>query len=232
MKTIKLYSILILIIIPIITIGQSENIKTKLTTQLDSLSYALGVYCTSPVKQSGITDIDINLFIKGFVDVLNNNEGVMTMDQALNLLNSYSEREKQKLAAENLRIGQKFLEENAKKPGIQIDPSGIQYKIISKGSGPKPLPTDVVKVHYHGTKIDGTIFDSSVDRGSPTEFPLNRVIKGWTIGVGLMNVGSKYILYIPSELAYGTNPRQGGPIKPNEVLIFEVELLEIKPGGK
>jgi len=152
----------------------------------------------------------------------------MTIDEAMVILNNYVVEERERAAQEILKEGQRFLDENAKKEGVIVDESGVQYKILKLGNGPKPTATDVVKVHYHGTKIDGTVFDSSVNRGEPAEFPLNRVIKGWTIGVALMNVGSKYIFYIPSELAYGANPRQGGPIKPNEMLIFEVELLEIK----
>ena len=126
--------------------------------------------------------------------------------------------------------GKAFLAENKKKEGVIETASGLQYKVVKMGTGPKPHETDKVKVHYHGTLIDGTVFDSSVERGEPIEFPLNGVIKGWTEGVQLMPVGSKFIFYIPSDLAYGD--RDAGPtIKGGSTLIFEVELLEINPAG-
>ncbi|MDF1518127.1 MAG: FKBP-type peptidyl-prolyl cis-trans isomerase, partial [Lutibacter sp.] len=112
--------------------------------------------------------------------------------------------------------------------GVQVTASGLQYIILKEGKGDKPFETSTVKVHYHGTLIDGTVFDSSVDRKEPATFAVNRVIKGWTEGLQLMNVGSKFKFFIPQELAYGAFPREGGPIKPFAALIFEVELLEIK----
>ncbi|HEY8405229.1 MAG TPA: FKBP-type peptidyl-prolyl cis-trans isomerase, partial [Flavobacteriales bacterium] len=121
----------------------------------------------------------------------------------------------------------RFLEENKMKDGVQTTPSGLQYKVIHEGNGPKPAATDIVEVHYHGTLIDGTVFDSSVERGEPIRFPLNQVIPGWTEGLQLMSKGSKYILYVPENLAYG--PRSMGSIKPYSTLIFEVELLDINP---
>ncbi|MEM6916565.1 MAG: FKBP-type peptidyl-prolyl cis-trans isomerase, partial [Verrucomicrobiota bacterium] len=124
-------------------------------------------------------------------------------------------------------VGQEFLDENAKKEGVEITESGLQYEVLEEGDGPKPSATDNVTVHYHGTLIDGTVFDSSVDRGSPASFPLNRVIPGWTEGVQLMPVGSKFRFTIPYDLAYG---ERGSPpkIEPYSTLIFEVELLEIE----
>jgi len=124
-----------------------------------------------------------------------------------------------------MQEGIEFLAENSKKPGIVITPSGLQYEVITEASGPKPDATDTVRVHYRGTLTDGTVFDSSYDRGNPIEFPLNGVIPGWTEGVQLMSVGSKYKFYIPQELGYG--PGGAGPIPPYSVLIFEVELLDI-----
>lgn len=200
---------------------------TTLKTEIDSLSYAMGIYNASTMKQANVNEININAFSAGFEDGFAGKESVMTMENALEFLNNFFSKMHQRKAADNLIKGQKFLEENAKKQGVISDPSGLQYKVIKQGDGPKPTSTDVVKVHYHGTLIDGTVFDSSVERGEPVEFPLNRVIKGWTIGVTFMNVGSKFIFFIPSDLAYGPNPRQGSPIGPNELLIFEVELLGI-----
>ncbi len=123
--------------------------------------------------------------------------------------------------------GVKFLEENKSKAGVITTDSGLQYVVLKEGKGENPVATSKVKVHYHGTLIDGTVFDSSVDRGKPSEFMTNRVIKGWTEGLQLMNVGAKYRFFIPQELAYGAFPRQGGKITPFASLIFEVELLEI-----
>ncbi|MCL4136524.1 UNVERIFIED_CONTAM: hypothetical protein GTU68_036805 [Idotea baltica] len=122
---------------------------------------------------------------------------------------------------------EKFLAENKTKEGVVTTASGLQYVVMKKGSGEKPLATSKVLVHYHGTTIDGTVFDSSVDKGKPYDPIINQMIKGWIEGIPLMNVGSKYKFFIPSDLAYGANPRPGGPIKPFAALIFEVELLEI-----
>jgi FKBP-type peptidyl-prolyl cis-trans isomerase FklB len=126
------------------------------------------------------------------------------------------------------QIGLKFLEQNKKKSGVKVTASGLQYEVVKQGTGKKPTPSNTVKVHYTGTLIDGTKFDSSVDRGQPAEFRLDQVIAGWTEGLQLMAVGSKFKFYIPSELAYGDNPREGGPIQPGSTLIFDVELLEVK----
>ncbi len=129
-------------------------------------------------------------------------------------------------AAENLKAGEDFLAENKTKPGVTELPSGLQYQVLHEGSGPKPEATDTVKCHYHGTLIDGTIFDSSVQRGQPAKFPLNMVIKGWTEGVQLMPEGSKWRFFIPSDLGYGDR-QVSAQIGPNSALIFDVELLEI-----
>ena len=128
---------------------------------------------------------------------------------------------------DNKVAGEKFLEENKIKPDVKTTASGLQYLVMKEGTGEKPTAVSKVKVHYHGTLIDGTVFDSSVDRGEPAEFGVSQVIKGWTEGLQLMPVGSKYKFFIPQDLAYGAFPRQGGPIKPFSTLVFEVELLGI-----
>ena len=134
---------------------------------------------------------------------------------------------KNEKAQQNAEKGKKFLEENAQKEGIVTLPSGLQYEILTEGNGDKPAATDAVTCHYHGTLIDGTVFDSSVRRGQPATFPLNRVIKGWTEALQLMPIGSKWRLFLPSELAYGSQ-QVSAEIGPNSTLIFEVELLDIK----
>lgn len=134
---------------------------------------------------------------------------------------------KNEKAQKNAEAGKAFLEENAKKEGIVSLPSGLQYEIIAEGNGAKPSATDAVTCHYHGTLIDGTVFDSSVRRGQPATFPLNRVIKGWTEALQLMPIGSKWRLFLPSDLAYGSQ-QVSAEIGPNSTLIFEVELLDIK----
>ncbi len=136
-------------------------------------------------------------------------------------------KRKQELAAKNLKEGQDFLEENGKKEGVVTLENGLQYEIITEAEGPKPSITSKVKCHYHGTTIHGEVFDSSVKRGAPATFPLNRVISGWTVGVQLMSVGSKYRFFIPAWLAYGEE-QISKEIGPNSTLIFEVELLEIQ----
>ena len=132
------------------------------------------------------------------------------------------------MADPNLEKGEAFLAENAKKEGVKTTASGLQYKVLKEGTGKSPKDTDTVQVHYKGTLLDGTEFDSSIKRGQPAEFPLNRVIPGWTEGVQLMKEGAKYQFTIPSKLAYGERGTPGGPIPPNSTLVFEVELLSIK----
>jgi FKBP-type peptidyl-prolyl cis-trans isomerase len=130
-------------------------------------------------------------------------------------------------SADAAAAGADFLKENAKKEGVKTTASGLQYKVIKEGEGKNPQATDTVRVHYRGTLLNGTEFDSSIKRGEPAEFPLNRVIKGWTEGVQLMKEGAKYQFFIPSNLAYGERGTPGGPIGPNETLIFEIELLKV-----
>ncbi len=202
-----------------------QNVSGK--TEADSMSYALGVNIAASMKQSDMKDVNVLAVAKGIEEALSEKEGVMTNEEAIQFLNAYFTKERERIAAENLEAGKKFLEENATKEGVVVDSTGLQYKVLVEGDGAKPAATDKVKVHYHGTRIDGSVFDSSVEKGKPAEFRLNQVIKGWTIGVQKMSVGSKYVFYIPADLAYGANPRPGGPVKPNDVLIFEVELLDI-----
>jgi len=146
--------------------------------------------------------------------------------EAQGVIQKYLAEQQSKKSNDNLAKCKSFLDENGKKKGIITTASGLQYEVVKEGTGPKPTINDTVKTNYHGTLIDGTVFDSSVDRGEPVEFPVGAVIKGWTEALQLMSVGSKYRLYVPSDLAYGD--RGQGPITPNSALIFDLELLEIK----
>jgi len=193
---------------------------------MDSVSYSLGISVANNLKNSGFESIETDAMSSAFNDVFSGKEERITEEDANLLIQEYflalSEKKSQEATAE----GSSFLVENAKKEGVITTSSGLQYEIITNGTGATPTETDQVTVHYHGTLIDGTVFDSSVDRGQPATFPVNGVIPGWVEALQLMNVGSKYKLYIPSDLAYGERGA-GGSIGPNATLIFEVELLSI-----
>ncbi len=205
---------------------KSQPKKVDLKTSKDSVSYCLGVWAANSFKQT-FKEIDPAIFAAA-MDAVYKNEGVK-IDQTASMafLDTYVKGVQEKAAGENIAVGQKFLADNAKKEGIQVLPSGVQYRVITMGTGAKPIGSDKVKVHYEGKLTDGTVFDSSIRRGEPVEFPLDGVIKGWTDALQNMPMGSKWELFIPSDLAYGANPPQGSNIQPNAVLIFEVELLEI-----
>ena len=206
----------------------------------DPLSYFLGISVGQQMGSSGfrLTDLDLEGLIAGFRDGIENKEPALTQSQLVEartkiqtLLQSRQEEQQQVMAqksAANKAKGEKFLAENAKQEGVKELEGGIQYKELKAGSGASPKPTDTVQVHYTGTLIDGTKFDSSVDRGEPATFPVNRVIQGWQKAIPQMKVGGKWMLYIPSDLAYGDQGSPSGGIGPNEVLIFEVELLGIE----
>jgi len=197
-----------------------------LKTTQDSLSYAIGLSVANFYKQQNITNINTALVTRAIKDVNSNSKLALDEQQAQTCMMSYMQKAKAEKSAGNKKIGEAFLAANKNKPGIVTLPSGLQYQILKAGTGPKPSATDTVKCHYHGTLIDGRVFDSSVDRGEPIELTVNRVIPGWTEALQLMPVGSKWKLFIPSNLAYGD--QQAGPlIAPGSTLIFEVELLDI-----
>lgn len=203
-----------------------KNAGTSMKTQLDSISYSLGVSIGNNFKTNQLESVDVEILAKGMKDALSGTTAV-TQEEADAAIQKYmADREKVK-GEENLKKGKAFLEENKKKEGVKTTPSGLQYIVMKEGTGAKPTLNDKVTTHYHGTLTDGTVFDSSVDRGEPATFPVSGVIPGWTEALQMMPVGSKYKLFVPSELAYGERGA-GGKIPGNTVLVFEVELLKIE----
>ena len=205
---------------------------TELNTDEQKLGYIIGMDIGKSLREQG-TGVDLDTLMEAIRATYNNEELAMTLDEAAAVRKAYVEKRQAAQQAEsaaaggaNLAEGQKFLAENKLKEGIQVTDSGLQYKVLTMGDGAKPAATDTVKVHYRGTLLDGTEFDSSYARNEPISFALNRVIPGWTEGVQLMPIGSKFMFYIAPELAYGAGG--GGPIPPNSTLIFEVELLDIE----
>ena len=196
-------------------------------------SYAYGYRMGKGLKAQG-ADFDVQALAKGMADAFSDAKPSMTEEEMqaafqafVQQVQSKQEGMAKKAANDNKGVGEKYLADNKAKPGVVTTPSGLQYKVLKQGTGAKPKATDTVTVHYEGKLIDGKVFDSSIQRGEPASFPLNGVIAGWTEGLQLMPVGSKFQFFIPSNLAYGENPRPGGPIGPNAVLTFEVELLKI-----
>ena len=212
---------------------EPEFVVVNLEDKEHKLSYALGLNFSDQLKkQLGLT-IDVDVFVQGFKDGYTGESPLLSPDEAQKILIEMQEEqraqqqaEKNKMAEENKKAGETFLAENMKKEGVVALDSGLQYKVIKAGDGPKPKKTDAVSCHYRGTLLDGTQFDSSYDRGQPAQFRVDQLIPGWTEALQLMPTGSKWELYIPSYLAYGARP--AGQISPNSTLIFELELLEIK----
>lgn len=193
---------------------------------MDKISYALGLSIANNFLTSGIKEVNVESFTKGLQDVLTNGELTMSYDDAKNLINEYFSKLQDERLELNLKAGEEFLGINKGKAGVTTLPSGLQYEVLAKGEGKTPSATDQVKCHYHGTLIDGTVFDSSVQRGEPATFGVNQVIPGWVEALQLMPIGSKWRLFIPSNLAYGA-AGAGQAIEPNSTLIFDVELLDI-----
>ena len=219
---------------------QTAPVASVLTldTADQKISYFAGYNMAQSVSNDDTVDFDIDLLIAGIRDAAAAKESQVSQEQVQAASDELQQRmqakaeelrvEAEKKAAENQQAGVTFLETNKAKEGVTTTESGLQYEVLDKGSSEKsPAPTDVVKVHYHGKLIDGTVFDSSVDRGEPASFPLNTVISGWTEGLQLMSEGDKFRFTIPAELAYGE--RAQGQIPGNSVLIFDVELLEVLP---
>lgn len=193
---------------------------------MDKISYALGLSIGNNFLSSGIKNVDLQSFTKAMEDVLKGNKSEMDYDEAKNIINEYFAKLQEEKLTLNLKASQEFLDKNKQRPEVVTLPSGLQYEILKEGNGKIPTANDQVTCHYHGTLIDGTVFDSSVQRGTPATFGVGQVIKGWVEALQLMPEGSKWRLYIPSELAYGA-AGAGQSIEPNSTLIFDVEILEI-----
>jgi FKBP-type peptidyl-prolyl cis-trans isomerase FkpA len=213
----------------------SPDKKISLETLQQKGSYIMGYQQGRSLKMREFdTEIEMDIFIQGFKDALKG-ESLIEEKDMNEIFREFFQGVRERLEAKrnvlgdkNKAEGEQFLKENAQKEGVTVTDSGLQYQVLTEGTGPKPAPTDTVTVHYVGTLIDGTEFDSSIKRDEPAKFPLNRVITGWTEGLQLMNKGAKYKFFIPSNLGYGERG-QGAIIGPHAVLIFEIELMEFEP---
>lgn len=240
MKIIKVLSLLMVAVI--MSSCNNKAVSNKpLKTEIDSVSYALGVNIGTSIKTS-FDEVDNELLIQGYMNVLDSSNILIENDKVETILRTYMQKKQVETQAKQKEealkkaedqfadvkaAGEKFLQENMTKEGVEITESGLQYIVMNEGTGEKPTATSKIKIHYHGYLTDGTVFDSSVDRGEPYESLANQFIPGFTEGLLLMSEGSKYKFFIPQDIGYGAFPRQGGVIKPFAALIFEVELLEI-----
>lgn len=199
-----------------------------MSQDIHAVSYCIGLSVADSLAQQELDGIDPQVMAEAIADVFQGRTPKFSPEQANQVIQQYL----QDVMASKFEVfkkeGEDFLANNAKKDGVHTTASGLQYEVMEEGTGNKPTANDTVKVHYHGTLIDGTVFDSSVTRGMPATFGVHQVIKGWTEALQLMPVGSKYRLYIPQDLAYGAHPHPGGAIKPYMALIFDVELLGIE----
>lgn len=193
---------------------------------MDKLSYALGLSMGHNFLGSGIKSLNVEDFAKGVEAVYKQEKPEISFDEAKKIINEFFPNLQDEIAETNKQAGKEFLAENAKRSGVVVLPSGLQYEVLAEGKGRKPKATDKVQCHYHGTLIDGQVFDSSIQRGTPAVFGVNQVIPGWVEALQLMPEGSRWKLYIPADLAYGEQGA-GGSIPANATLIFEVELIKI-----
>jgi FKBP-type peptidyl-prolyl cis-trans isomerase FklB len=198
----------------------------KLENSNDSLSYALGVSIATNLAESGLNEVDYDKFLQGIREHMDSTSA-MDVETAETFIRESMKKMAEAKSETNKKAGEDFLAANKSKDGVVTTASGLQYKVVSEGTGAQPDANDKVTVHYHGTTIDGKVFDSSVERGQPASFGLNQVIPGWTEGLQLMKKGAKYTFYIPQNLAYGA--RATGPIEAYSTLIFDVELIEVEP---
>ena len=198
-----------------------------MTDEIKAVSYCIGMSVAGSLKQQNLGDISPEVIGEAIKDIFEGNELKYSPEEADGIIQKYLQGVMEKKFEVNKEVGEAFLAENAKRDEVTTTASGLQYEVMEEGSGEKPSATSNVTVHYHGTLINGTVFDSSMERGQPASFGVNQVIKGWTEALQLMSPGAKYRLFIPQDLAYGANPHPGGAIEPYMALIFDVELLEV-----
>jgi FKBP-type peptidyl-prolyl cis-trans isomerase FklB len=201
------------------------DLTAQNNTQMDSLNYSLGMILADNLKKQGFTEINVQALTLGINDALNG-KSALSMEQANKVIEDHMRGVAAEKFESSITDGKDFLTENAKRPEVTVTPTGLQYEVLVTGDGPKPKPTQKVTTHYTGMLVDGQVFDSSVDRGEPATFPINGVIQGWQEALPMMNVGSKWKIYVPQELGYGERGA-GNVIPPFATLIFEIELLEI-----
>lgn len=217
-------------LVGLVLAGCDSETSAKLETPAQKASYGIGLNMGKSLAQEGMADLDSNAVAQGIDDAIGKKEQKLTDEElmeAFAYLQTRAEERMVEMNKEAVAAGNKFLEENAKREGVKTTESGLQYEVIKEAEGPQPGPDDIVTVHYEGSLTDGTVFDSSIKRGTPIDLPVGGVIPGWVEGLQLMNVGEKYKLYIPSELAYGE--QSPSPLIPaNSVLVFDLELLGIK----
>jgi len=206
--------------------AQAADHTAKLDTDAQKAGYAVGYRFGSSLQRDA-SDLDIDAIQKGFLDGFQKKQAVIPDEQQQQAIVNYQQGKMDAAVSRNAEAAKKFFAENGKKSGVKTLPNGLQYEVLKAGKGASPKKTDRVKVHYHGTLLDGQVFDSSVQRGEPATFQVGEVIQGWVEALQKMKVGDKWKLYIPAELAYGN--RGMGPIEPGSALVFEVELLEILP---
>jgi len=228
-KTLVLpFTAFIMVILISVSVNAQKKSEKKLVlkTKIDSLSYAIGMLIGTDLKEGGFKQMNYDVMNISMQKALNGDSLIMKREEASMILQSFAMAEMKKKSDENEKVVNIFMDKNKKEPGVQVTESGLQYKIVTAGTGSKPTAEQKVKVHYTGKFIDGKVFDSSVERGEPVVFGVGQVIKGWTEALQMMNVGSKWTLYVPPMLGYG---EQGNERIPgNSILIFDVELLGIE----
>jgi len=217
-------------LVGLVLVGCDSQTSVKLDTPAQKASYGIGLNMGKSLAQEGMDDLDSQAVAQGIEDAIGKKEQKLTDEQlmeAFTFLQTRAEERMVEMNAKAVEAGKKFLEDNAKREGVKTTESGLQYEVVKAAEGRQPTENDVVTVHYEGSLTDGTVFDSSIKRGSPIDLPVGGVIPGWVEGLQLMHVGEKYKLYIPSELAYGE--QSPSPLIPaNSVLVFDLELLDIK----
>ncbi len=229
----KIGNVLVVLVLSafLVTSCSMGNKQVALNTEMDTVSYFVGLSIAKSLKdQSHLEGINSAAMKQAIDDIYSGKEIKYTDAQIQTFLNNFMMKQQTAMAQKNLDAGRKFLEENKSKPDVKTTESGLQYKVLREGTGPTPRLNDTVVCNYKGTLIDGTEFDSSDKHGGPATFVVGQVIKGWQEALLMMKEGAKWELYIPTELAYGTNVQQGGPIEPNDALIFQIELVKVKRG--